>query len=93
MLAGQLRVRVGEHEHTLSAGGFILIPQGLPHTFATAGPEPARFLVVLSPAGFEQFSIDAADAERQLGHELGPAELIPLASRQDWQIAGPPLPV
>jgi hypothetical protein len=30
---------------------------------------------------------------RQLGHELGPAELIALASRQDWQIAGPPLPV
>ena len=93
VLAGQLRVRAGEHEHTLSAGGFILVPQGLPHTFATAGPEPARFLNVISPAGFEQFVIDVADAERQLGHELGPAELIPLASRQDWQIAGPPLSV
>jgi quercetin dioxygenase-like cupin family protein len=93
VLAGQLRVRAGEHEHTLSAGGFILVPQGLPHTFTTAGPEPARFLIVHSPAGFEQFSIDVADAERQLGHELGPAELVPLASRQDWQIAGPPLSV
>lgn len=93
VLAGQLRVRAGEHEHTLSAGGFILVPRGLAHTFATAGPEPARFLTVHSPAGFEQFAIDVADAERQLGHELGPAELIPLASRQDWQIAGPPLPV
>jgi mannose-6-phosphate isomerase-like protein (cupin superfamily) len=77
VLAGQLRVRAGEHEHTLSAGGFILVPQGLPHTFTTAGPEPARFLTVHSPAGFEQFLIDVADAERQLGHELGPAELIP----------------
>ena len=93
VLAGQLRVRVGEHEHTLGAGGFILVPQGLAHTFATAGHEPARFLTIHSPAGFEQFSIDVADAERQLGHELGPAELTPLASRQDWQIAGPPLPV
>ena len=43
VLAGQLRVRVGEHEHTLGAGGFILVPRGLAHTFATAGPEPARF--------------------------------------------------
>jgi hypothetical protein len=59
----------------------------------TAGPEPARFLAVHSPAGFEQFSIDVADAERQLGHELEPAELIRIASRQDWQIVGPPLPV
>jgi hypothetical protein len=32
---------VGEHEHTLGAGGFILVPQGLAHTFATAGPESA----------------------------------------------------
>jgi quercetin dioxygenase-like cupin family protein len=93
VLAGQLRVRAGEHEHTLSAGGFILVPQGLPHTFTTAGPEPARFLIVHSPAGFEQFSIDVADAERQLGRELGPAELVPLASRQDWQFVGPPLSV
>ena len=92
-LAGQLRVRAGEHEHTLSAGGFILVPQGRPHTFTTAGPEPARFLTVHSPARFEQFFIDVADAERQLGHELGPAELLPLASRQDWQIVGPPLSV
>ena len=51
VLAGQLRVRVGEHEHTLSAGGFILVPQGLPHTFATAGPEPARFLTSTHPPG------------------------------------------
>jgi mannose-6-phosphate isomerase-like protein (cupin superfamily) len=93
VLAGQLRVRAGEHEHTLSAGGFILVPQGLPHTFTTAGTEPARFLTVHSPAGFEQFSIDVADAERRLGRELGPAELVPLASRQDWQFAGPPLSV
>lgn len=93
VLAGQLRVRVGEHEHTLGAGGFILVPRGLAHTFATAGPEPARFLFVCSPAGFEQFAIDVADAERQLGHELAPAEMITLASRQDWQMVGPPLPV
>jgi mannose-6-phosphate isomerase-like protein (cupin superfamily) len=93
VLAGQLRVRAGEHEYALGAGGFILVPRGLAHTFATAGQEPARFRTVHSPAGFEQFLIDVADAERQLGHELGPAELLPLASRQDWQIAGPPLPV
>ena len=51
VLAGQLRVRAGEHEHTLSAGGFILIPQGLPHTFATAGHERHGFSPSTHPPG------------------------------------------
>ena len=93
VLAGQLRVRVGEHEHTLAAPAASYWSRRAWRT--RSQPQDTAGAVSHDPLarGFEQFSIDVADAERQLGHELGPAELLPIASRQDWQIAGPPLPV
>jgi len=70
---------------------FVHVPAGLSHTFVTAGDQPARFLVIHDPAGFEQFFLDVATAERDRDTELSPAELRPIADRHDWEIAGPPL--
>lgn len=91
VLEGELRVLVEETEHTLTAGGFALVPGGTAHTFVTAGDRPARFLVIHSPAGFEAFFVAVAEAEREAGRELSPAELQPIAARFDWEIVGPPL--
>jgi len=93
VLDGDLRVLAGDTEHTIGPGGFVLVPGGMAHTFATAGDRPARFLVIHGPAGFESFSVAVAEAERKAGRELSPAELTPIAAQFDWEIVGPPLAV
>jgi quercetin dioxygenase-like cupin family protein len=55
VLQGQVGARVGDQEATAGPGCYILKPRGVLHTFWNAGPEPARILEILSPAGFEQF--------------------------------------
>lgn len=91
VLEGQLRVLAGDEERIFGPGGFVLIPGGAPHTFATAGDRLARFLVIHAPGGFEQFFTAVASAERDAGRELSPAELQPIAAQFDWEIVGPPL--
>ena len=50
VLAGELRVRLGEHTYACAAGGFVLIPRGVEHALANAGAVPARVLTVRTPA-------------------------------------------
>lgn len=55
VLQGHVGARVGDQEATAGPGSYILKPRGILHTFWNAGPEPARILEILSPAGFERF--------------------------------------
>ncbi|OEU85607.1 hypothetical protein DB35_13640 [Streptomyces abyssalis] len=55
ILQGRVGARVGDQEATAGPGSYILKPRGIMHTFWNAGPEPARILEILSPAGFEDF--------------------------------------
>lgn len=54
VLEGTLLVRVGESERLVGPGEFIFLPRGIVHTQANPAGEPARFLMLLIPAGFEQ---------------------------------------
>ncbi len=36
-------------------GAYVLKLRGVPHTFWSPGPEPARVLEIISPAGFEEY--------------------------------------
>ncbi|MGP3998634.1 cupin domain-containing protein [Streptomyces sp. 8N706] len=55
VLQGRVGARVGDQEATAGPGSYILKPRGILHTFWNAGPEPARILEIISPAGFERF--------------------------------------
>lgn len=48
VLEGRLRVRIGTEDHEVPAGGAIIGPHGVPHTFGNAGAEPARYVIVMS---------------------------------------------
>lgn len=47
VLAGVLRVRVGDDEVEVPAGGAAIVPGGTAHTYWNPGPEPARYLLVM----------------------------------------------
>jgi mannose-6-phosphate isomerase-like protein (cupin superfamily) len=53
MLDGELVFTVDGEDVTADAGTFVLVPPGVSHTFANRTDEPARFLNVHAPAGFD----------------------------------------
>jgi mannose-6-phosphate isomerase-like protein (cupin superfamily) len=53
MLDGELTFVVDDEEVVAGPGTFILVPPEVPHTFANRGDEPARFVNVHAPAGFD----------------------------------------
>ncbi len=55
LLEGEVGVRIGEQEFLATAGETIIKPRGVSHTFWNAGPQPARLLEVIAPAGFESY--------------------------------------
>ncbi|MCM8748668.1 hypothetical protein NET02_05880 [Thermomicrobiaceae bacterium CFH 74404] len=42
-------------------GALVLKPRGIPHAFWNEGPQPARLLEIISPAGFERYFEDLAE--------------------------------
>ena len=54
MLEGELVFTVDGEDIPASPGTFVLVPPGVPHTFANQTDEPARFVNVHAPAGFDR---------------------------------------
>ncbi len=59
--AGEIGFRSGDREAVLGPGGYITKPRGEAHAMWNAGPEPARIIEVISPAGFELFFVAVAE--------------------------------
>ncbi len=49
VLSGRLGFRVGEGERDVPAGESILVARGTPHSYWNAAPEPAHYLLVMTP--------------------------------------------
>ena len=64
VLEGRLRVQVGDKEVEAGAGGAVLVPRGTPHTYWNPGPEPVRYLLVMTPNIFGLIQDIHAMAER-----------------------------
>ena len=81
------RARAGDREVVLGPGGYITKPRGELHTMWNAGPEPARMIEVISPAGFEHFFREMADLTAAGPPQL--PEIIALADRYGLQFGQP----
>ena len=55
VLSGAVGVETGGTSSVARAGDLVLKPRGIPHAFWNAGDEPARFLEVITPGGFEGY--------------------------------------
>jgi quercetin dioxygenase-like cupin family protein len=73
---GEIGFRSGDREVVLGPGGYITKPRGEAHAMWNAGPEPARMIEVITPAGFELFFravvdlFEAGDADPEQGARL-----------------------
>lgn len=82
IVEGELTFRLDGRLVEAPAGSFVLAPGGVPHAAANPGTIAARYLVIFSPAGLEQWFRDVArlvDAARP--HEPDPSALGLLAAR------------
>ena len=57
MLDGELTFRLGETILPAPAGSFVLAPGGTPDSQVNSGPGRAEYLVIFSPGGLEDFSL------------------------------------
>jgi mannose-6-phosphate isomerase-like protein (cupin superfamily) len=70
VLEGEHIVQCGDQEFHLGPGGVAFLPRGIPHAQRRVVPGEGRLLVLTSPAGFEGFFHELAEAER--AGTLGP---------------------
>jgi quercetin dioxygenase-like cupin family protein len=63
---GRIGVQLGSDELVAEAGDVVVKPVGIPHAFWNPTDEPARFVELLTPSGFEHYFED-------LGSIWGPA--------------------
>ena len=95
VLDGELRVFVGEEEHTAGPGTVAVLPRRLRHAYVVTSAT-ARFLTLHTPAGFEQFAAEVGEPARALtlpSPPAGPpdfATLAQAAARQQITILAPP---
>jgi quercetin dioxygenase-like cupin family protein len=54
VLDGELTIQLRDDLITVRAGDLAFAPRGVPHTLANLSDAPARFLLVVTPAGFER---------------------------------------
>jgi quercetin dioxygenase-like cupin family protein len=61
LLEGALTVRVGGDTLAASAGDFVYLPRGIAHAFKNTGNVNARALVLITPAGLENYFAEVFD--------------------------------
>lgn len=85
VLEGVLTVRLGEETHQLEKGSFVCVPAGVVHTFSNQSDSPVRFLNFNTPAGWENYMRDLAEAAK--AGPLTPDVIGGVASRYDFHPA------
>lgn len=100
VLEGELELHVaGAPPVRVAAGGTILAPREVPHTYRVVSPEGARWLLLTAPGDFEGF-VDEASRPAE-GATVPPApngpppaeqvrQMVELAQRHGIEILGPP---
>ena len=86
VLEGTLTLRLGYRTVKAGPGSFACVPPGVVHTFRNDSDGPVRLLNFNTPAGFEHYMRDLAEAAQS--GPLTPDVIARVASRYDFEFAG-----
>jgi quercetin dioxygenase-like cupin family protein len=82
VIFGEIGFRSNGREVSLGPGGYIVKPRGELHSMWNAGTEPARMIEIVTPAGFEKYFIELAEATAAAGgRRPDPSITAPIAER------------
>jgi quercetin dioxygenase-like cupin family protein len=84
VLEGTLTLRLGDRDIEAGPGSFACIPPGVVHTFRNDSDGPVRLLNFNTPAGWENYMRDVAEAARS--GPLTPEVMARVASRYDFEL-------
>jgi quercetin dioxygenase-like cupin family protein len=94
VLEGQVTIHQPGRRTVAEAGNSVLAERGVPHAYEVSKDGPARFLVIATPAGFEEFVAQVsrpAEAVRLPDPSAPDAEkLAAIAARFGIDLLGPP---
>ena len=88
VLDGEIRFFSLGGSWVLGKGGFAFLPRGIAHGFRTEGDAPSRSLVLVTPAGFEEF-VDELSAPAPPAGPPDMLALLEVAGRHGLEILGP----
>jgi quercetin dioxygenase-like cupin family protein len=82
VIFGEIGFRSNGREVSLGPGGYIVKPRGELHSMWNAGTGPARMIEIVTPAGFEKYFIELAEATAAAGGARpDPSITAPIAER------------
>ena len=101
VIEGRIGAKLGEDVVEAGPGDYIFKPRGQWHTFWNAGDEPARFLEIITPAGFEEYFAELPKLfsggmpdmtglnvlASRFGLEIDPMSIQPLVERFNLRMA------
>ena len=76
VLEGEPTFQLGAELSTATPGELVFAPRGVHHTLANLGENPARYLLICTPAGFERYFDKVA--ARMAGVDPPPSALGPI---------------
>jgi len=104
VLDGELEFTSGTRQRRVAAGGWVLVPVGIPHTFSNPGDVPARFLAVMTPNLYLNYFVETGqrlaelraagrteddDLRAELGRELMPKYQTEVIDPVAWEQSHP----
>jgi quercetin dioxygenase-like cupin family protein len=93
ILDGELEFISEGRRFVSGAGGYVFLPRNTPHGFRVVGGSPARFLILVTPGGFEEFvtAMGEPASELRVPEMTAPdmAKLTALAAKHGLEILGP----
>lgn len=87
LLEGALTFHLGGEDRVVSAGGYVMVPPGVVHTFSNPAAEPARMLNIYHPPGLEQYVVEVA-RRMAAGQRPTREEMAELAAPHDFHPVG-----
>jgi quercetin dioxygenase-like cupin family protein len=93
LLEGDVLFKCGDEVFQAGSGAFVFLPRDIPHSYKNVGETAARWLILTTPAGSEDFFIEAgtpALAEGVHPQPLNPQRLGAVAAKYGLEILGPP---
>lgn len=85
VLEGDVDILVGEQVVKCPPGGFVLVPRGMPHTFANRGTQRARLLIMFCPAGQREKYFEGLAQLMKDGQKPDPVALAELLRQYDQE--------
>ncbi|MDW6023468.1 quercetin 2,3-dioxygenase [Mesorhizobium sp. BAC0120] len=89
ILSGEAIFWLDGETRTVGPGDVVFAPRGKPHTFHVIGPNPARWVTILTPGGSEAFFLEMAAGNYRIPQDI--SEVARIAARYDLEFVGPPL--